>query len=75
MKRIILIILWVFLFLIVGSVIAGLGIGILIGFTDFDIEGNAMKLGAISNLISLVSILIGLYFGITEKLPGTKKAA
>jgi hypothetical protein len=75
MKRILLIILWVILFLFVGSMLSGLGIGVLIGFTDFPIEGNEGKIVAVSNLISILSILIGLYLGIKEKLPGTKKAA
>ena len=73
MKRILLIILWVILFFFVGSTISGLGIGVLIGFSDLDFEQNAGKIVAISNLITINSILVGLVLGIKEKLPGTQK--
>ena len=73
MKRIFLIILWALGFYFIFSLIGGTIIGIIMGFTDFDVEKDAKKLVGIADIFMLAGILLGLILGIKEKLPGTQK--
>lgn len=72
-KRIICIILWSLGFFFVFSVAGGLIVGILIGFTDFDVEAGAGRLVGILDILGLIGLILGLILGIREVLPGTKR--
>jgi len=74
MQRIIFITLWTFGFYFIFSLIGGAVIGIIIGFTDFDVEKGANLLVGIGNVFLIVGLAIGLLLGIKEKLPGTKRS-
>ena len=74
MRRSIFITLWTFGFYFIFSLIGGAVIGIIIGFTDFDVEKDANLLVGIVNVFLIVGLAIGLLLGIKEKLPGTKRS-
>ena len=73
MRRIICIILWSLGFFFVFSMAGGLIAGILIGFTDIDVEKGAGRLVGMIDLLGLFGLALGLVLGIREALPGTKR--
>ena len=72
-RRIVCIILWSLGFYFLFSLAGGMIFGILIGFTDFDIEAGVGRLVGMVETLGLIGLLLGLILGIREVLPGTKR--
>jgi hypothetical protein len=72
-KRITLIILWLITFLVAGTIISGAVIGILIGFTAFDVEARSVEMVIVIDITLLICAVAALYYGVKEKLPGTQR--
>lgn len=73
MKRIILILLWVITFWVAANLIAGAVFGILIWFGKFDLGENFYVFIGVLSVCEILGVVLGLYFGYKEKLPGTKR--
>ena len=73
MKRILVITAWTVAFYFIFSMMGGAVIGILLSFTDYGLEKNIPNLVGLTNVFMLLGLVSGLFLGIKEVLPGTKK--
>ena len=73
MKRILVITAWTVAFYFIFSMMGGAVIGILLSFSDYGLEENIPKLVGLTNVFMLLSLVSGLFLGIKEVLPRTKK--
>lgn len=54
------------------AIMCGVVIGILLGFTEFDVVGHADAIGVVTKVIAFLGLAAGAVLGYRESLPGTK---